>query len=170
MEQSKIKRLWQHWLHPRMRVEKYFPENVLQQLAAEIGTSEQNHHGQIRFVVESRLDSADILAGLTPRQRACQWFGELGVWDTEHNSGILIYIGFADHAVEIVTDRGINQRIDNQQWQRICDLMRDAFRQQNYADGLASGLRETDALLKTVWPKSPEQATDDSLPNDVVMR
>lgn len=169
MEQNKIKRLWRHWLHPRLRVERHFPESVLRELSAGIGASERRHHGQIRFVVESRLDSADILAGLTPRQRACQWFGELGVWDTELNSGILIYIGFADHAVEIVADRGVSSRIGNGRWQEVCGLMLDAFRRGDYAGGLAAGLEETGRLLAEAWPKEAGETAHDSLPDDVVL-
>ena len=36
-EQNKFKRLWQHWLHPRWRVEHYFPTADLQQLSRKIG-------------------------------------------------------------------------------------------------------------------------------------
>ena len=34
-------------------------------------------------------------------------FGKLRVWDTEHNNGVLIYLLLAEHAIEIVADRGL---------------------------------------------------------------
>ena len=57
---NKWARLWQHWCHPRWRVERHLPTAALQQLGEAIGRSEQQHSGQIRFVIESRWHSADI--------------------------------------------------------------------------------------------------------------
>ena len=51
------------------------------------------------------------MRGLTPRERALQAFAQLGVWDTEANNGVLIYVLWADHDVEIVADRGFNGRV-----------------------------------------------------------
>ena len=44
-------------------------------------------------------------------------FGKLRVWDTEHNNGVLIYLLLAEHAIEIVADRGLNEQVPPQQWQ-----------------------------------------------------
>ncbi len=38
-------------------------------------------------------------------------FGKLRVWDTEHNNGVLIYLLLAEHAIEIVADRGLNRHV-----------------------------------------------------------
>ena len=39
-------------------------------------------------------------------------FGKLRVWDTEHNNGVLIYLLLAEHAIEIVADRGLDRHVD----------------------------------------------------------
>jgi uncharacterized membrane protein len=38
-------------------------------------------------------------------------FGKLRVWDTEANNGVLIYLLLAEHAIEIVADRGLNRHV-----------------------------------------------------------
>ena len=38
-------------------------------------------------------------------------FGKLRVWDTAHNNGVLIYLLLAEHAIEIVADRGLNAHV-----------------------------------------------------------
>ncbi|QEY23206.1 TPM domain-containing protein [Neisseria animalis] len=166
MESNTFKRLWQHWQYPRMRVEKLFPTDVLQRISGEIARSEQNHGGQIRFVVESRYRSSDILAGIEPHTRALQWFGELGVWDTEHNSGVLVYVSFADRVVEIVADRGISRKVPHECWQHICSTMGQAFREGRYTAGLEEGLRQVDALLREHFP---HRSQSDNLADDVVL-
>ncbi len=168
MEQNRFKRLWQHWRCPRESVEKLFPTDVLQRISDNIGRSEQNHSGQIRFVVEARYSNSEILAGVTPHTRALQWFGELGVWDTELNSGVLVYVSFADRIVEIVADRGVNRKVTQAQWQQVCDAMREAFRQKRYTAGLEDGLKKVDALLSEHFP-CHEHHSNDELDNDVLI-
>jgi hypothetical protein len=53
------------------------------------------------------------------RQRALECFGQLGVWDTEDNVGVLIYVLLADRAVEIVADRGLRHHVPEARWQTL---------------------------------------------------
>ena len=168
-EKNKFKRVWQHWLHPRWRVERYFPTADLQRIGRDIGLSEQNHQGQIRFVIESRYSTDAVFNGLDTRTRAWQWFGELGVWDTERNSGVLVYVSFADHAVEIVADRGISTKVDEAAWQHVCETMLAAFKREAFVSGLERGLHEVNDILVAHFPRN-HKADFDELPNDVVLR
>jgi uncharacterized membrane protein len=93
-----------------------------------------------------RLDKHNAIAALT-RQRALTMFGKLRVWDTEHNNGILIYLLLAEHAIEIVADRGVALHVSPAQWQAMVTRMTHAFREQRYEDGLTLALEETSALL-----------------------
>ncbi|UOO81318.1 TPM domain-containing protein [Uruburuella testudinis] len=168
-EQNKFKRLWQHWLHPRGRVERYFPTAGLQRISRDIGLSEQKHTGQIRFVIESRYSTEAVLKRLDTRTRAWQWFGELGVWDTEHNSGVLVYVSFADHAVEIVADRGIAAKVDSEEWQHACETILSGFKRDEFVPGLANGLQEVNDILVRHFPRSTP-AADNELSDEVVFR
>lgn len=163
-----LKRLWQHLLHPRFRVQRYFPTPALESISRHIGASEQKHLGQIRFVIESNFPLAAIINAVTPRERAYQWFCNLGIWDTEQNCGVLVYIDFADHAVEIIVDRGIAQTIPNETWQQICDEMQQLFHNEQYLNGLTQGLNRIDAILQSEYPRTNEDF-DNELPNDVVV-
>ncbi len=166
--QNRWVRLWRHGMYPRLRVAKYFPPHELQQLSRQITQSETQHTGQIRFVIESSMDFSAVWHGLSPRNRALQWFGELGVWDTEHNSGVLVYVSFADHAVEIIADRGINAKVAQDEWQTVCNEILDAFRQQQFIDGLQQGLQHINTILSTCFPRSEPGINE--LPDDVVLR
>ncbi|PSJ81513.1 TPM domain-containing protein [Neisseria iguanae] len=169
MEQNRFKRLWQHWKYPRWRVEKFFPTADLERLSCEISFSEQKHAGQIRFVVESRYANSEILSNVDPHTRALQWFGQLGVWDTEHNSGVLVYISFADHVVEIVADREVSRKVPQEKWQEICDLIREYFRKEKYIQGLENGLQAVSHALAEFYPRELDTIYRDDLDNDVMM-
>ena len=96
-----------------------FPTHALRSIEKAITTVESKHAGEIRFVIETALDLGDLWARRTPRQRAVELFGRLGVWDTERNNGVLIYLLMDEHDVEIVADRGISSRVAAEEWEEM---------------------------------------------------
>ncbi|MGV8804738.1 MAG: TPM domain-containing protein [Polaromonas sp.] len=134
--------------------QRAIPPELVHRLAAQVAASEQHHSGQIRLCIEAslpasylwRLGRGNTLGGLI-RQRAVMMFGKLRVWDTEHNNGVLIYLLLAEHAIEIVADRGLTRPVDDAQWQAMVARMAGAFREQRYEDGLTQVLEEISGLL-----------------------
>ena len=63
----------------------------------------------------------------TARDRAVALFAKLGVWNTEHNNGVLIYLLLAERRIELVADRGLNRHVDAAQWAAITESMATAF-------------------------------------------
>ena len=78
----------------------------MERLARRVAASEQRHSGEVRIYVEAGLPLSYLWRDATPRERAVAMFGKLRVWDTEQNNGVLIYLLLAEHAIEIVADRG----------------------------------------------------------------
>ena len=149
-----FRRLIRHTFSPKWWVARYFTPKILQQITSQIIESEPQHLGQIRFVIESHWAWFDIIHQKTPHQRALEWFGRERIWDTEHNTGILIYISFADKAVEIIADRGINQQITANEWQAICNTMSPYFTDKNYVAGFSAGLNTMTQLLIQKYPRT----------------
>ena len=70
--------------------------------------------------IEAGLPLSYLWRNATPRERAVAMFGKLRVWDTEQNNGVLIYLLLAEHAIEIVADRGLAQaRARTSHWQAL---------------------------------------------------
>ena len=164
-----VKRVFRHLLLPQWSIRRAFPGRVLQAIEAAIGESEKRHDAELRFAVEAGLPLADLLRGVSARARAIDVFAQLRVWDTEHNSGVLVYVSFADHAVEIVADRGISAKVAEEEWQHVCQTMLADFQREAFVSGLVAGLQEVTHILSTHFPRA--QAADfDELPNEVVLR
>ena len=90
-------------------------------------------------------------------------FSQLRVWDTEHNNGVLIYLLLADHAVEIVADRGIHARAANLTWESICHQMEQAFAAADFQNGALCGIEAVSQFLSTYFPQqgnAPNELTD----------
>lgn len=145
-------RILRHLFMPPWLVRRYFPRATMAGIARAIGASESSHGGELRFAVETSLDLLPLLHGQHARDRALEIFSRLRVWDTEHNSGVLIYLLLADRDVEIVADRGIAAKVGGEEWERICRLMEAAFRQGDFEAGVLAGIREVTALLVQHYP------------------
>ena len=151
---SKFKVLIKHLWLDASDTERAIPSDMLERLAQRVAASERRHSGEIRICVEAslpasylwRLDSNTSISALT-RERAVTLFGKLRVWDTEHNNGVLIYVLLAEHAIEIVADRGVARHVSPAQWQAMVAHMAGAFREKRYEDGLTQALEETSAVL-----------------------
>jgi uncharacterized membrane protein len=160
------RRFVRHLFFTRWMTRRHFPPQVLGQIETAIREIEAMHGGEIRFVVETALDLVELVEDIGPRQRALQVFGQLGVWDTEHNNGVLIYLLLADHRVEIVADRGIAGRIAQSEWDGVCREMERHFREQRFAEGSVAGIQGVGRLLSRHFPG---RAPADELPNQPVL-
>lgn len=137
-------------------VRRAFPQVALDRIQATIAASERRHRGEIRFAVEGALEFLPVLRGLTPRERALEVFSLLRVWDTEENTGVLVYVQLVDHDIEIVADRGIARLIEQPAWDAICHRMEEAFRARRYEAGVLAGIAEVSELLAGHFPAGAE--------------
>lgn len=148
-----VLRVLKHLLLPGWWGRRCFPAASLARIEAAIADSEARHGGELRFVVETALPLAYLRQGPAgSHERAVDLFAQLRVWDTEANTGILIYVLLADRRVEIVADRGIHAKVGEAAWQRLCRQMSDDFRQGNYESGALAALAEVTRLLETHVP------------------
>jgi uncharacterized membrane protein len=160
-------RVLKHLFSTRWGVRRHFTPPVLAEIEAAIREVESRHSGEIRFVVEAALDGEELWRGLPPRARALEVFGQLGVWDTANNNGVLIYVLFADRDVEIVADRGIAARVAQQEWEQVCREIEAHYRQARFAQGSVAGIRAIGTLLERHFPGRGADA--DELPNQPVL-
>ncbi|WP_028310162.1 TPM domain-containing protein [Derxia gummosa] len=152
---SRWRRLLRHLAWPSWRVRRALDAAVLDAIAASIAAGERRHEGELRFVIEGGLPLAELLAGTSPRARAAALFARLGVWDTERNTGVLVYVGLADRAVEIVADRGVAAAVGAARWAGICAAMQASFARADWRGGAEVGLGAIHDALAEVAPARP---------------
>ncbi len=154
MVKMDIKRTLKHLAMTRGRIKSAFSEDTLAAIETAIKAGEAQYMGEICFVVEGALDPMALLRGQTPRERALEVFSQFSVWDTHYNNGILLYVLMADHAVEIVCDRGIHSREGVKAWDSICRQVEAAFKQGQYRMGAIAGIQALGATLSKHFPVS----------------
>ena len=148
----KLRRLLRHIITTRWSTRRYFSPPVREAIEQAVRECEAHHAGEIRLVVETAFDLPELWHDVPPRRRAWQLFGQLGVWDTEHNNGVLIYVLMADRVVEIVADRGIAGRIEQGEWRAVCARMEEHYRAGRFREGSVAGIEGIGVLLERHFP------------------
>ena len=143
-----IKRIVKHLFATDGQLKRTFPHSALSAIEKAITASESQHAGEIRFAIEGALDGVPLFKGQSSRERALDVFSQLRVWDTQHNTGLLIYLLLADRTVEIVADRGIHEKVGTREWEKICKSMETAFKQSNFEGGVIAGVQAVTQHLK----------------------
>jgi len=167
---NRLLRLLKHRWIDDTDIRRALDDAALDRLAARVAESETRHRGEIRISVEAGLPLSYLWQRLGARERAVTLFGKLRVWDTEHNNGVLIYLLLAEHAIEIVADRGLARHVASGHWQPVLAGMREAFRAGRYEAGLMAAIDAVEALLVQYFPLAVGASNPNELSDQVDLR
>jgi uncharacterized membrane protein len=160
-------RLLRHLFTDHMSARRAFPASALKAIGAAISRDELKHDGELRFVIEASLPLRYLVRKPNAHGRALELFSQFRVWDTEHNSGVLIYVLLADRHVEIVADRGIHARVEDGTWDAICATMQKAFAAGQFEAGAIAGVDAISEVLAAHFPR--EAGKGNELPDEPVV-
>ena len=147
-------RALKHFFYPGWWLRRDFPPQDMVKIESAIKTSEAKHRGEIRFAIESSLPLKALWNDELMHERAIEVFSLLRVWDTEDNNGVLIYLLLADKKVEVIADRSINKVVNQSDWQLVCKLMENHFKEERYAEGVIQGIEEISNQLEKHFPSN----------------
>jgi uncharacterized membrane protein len=170
---TRLTRVLKHRWQSERAAERAMPPALLAKLAAQVAGSEAGHSGEIRIYVEAGLPLRylwrPVSTAQITRERALAMFGKLRVWDTAQNNGVLIYLLLAERRIEIVADRGLNERVAPGTWSQLVDEMRAAFKAGDFEGGLARAVQEVSTLLQRHFAVSAGTHNPNELPNEPVL-
>ena len=116
------------------------------------------------------LDEADARRAVPPalaerlRQRVAA--------SERRNNGVLIYLLLAEHAIELVADRGVSRLVPPAAWQAMARQLGGALREGRFEDGLTQALEEVSAVLVAHFPEAEDAPLRplNQLPDEPVLR
>jgi uncharacterized membrane protein len=157
---QRLARALRHWKSTAAHARRAFPPESLAAIGGAITEGERTHRGELRLVVEASMPFDAIWADMSSRQRALAMFAEHGVWDTEDNCGVLIYVNLAERKVEIVGDRNVNRKIDAATWQAVCRTMTEGFKRGQFHDSTLTAVAQVNELLRQHFPADGARANE----------
>ena len=163
-----IVRLLKHLSFGKWSVYSKFSKTAFKNIEETIRKSEMLHRGEIRFAVESSLSPLLVFRKISGRDRAIDFFTSLRIWDTEDNTGVLIYLLLADRDIEIIADRGIHKKVEQATWDEICHGMEKMFREGKFEEGVIKGINDITYYLAKYFPHNGYDNPNE-LPNHSVI-
>lgn len=143
---------WLKHLFYLQATKRFFTKQDEYAIALAVEEAEHGHVGEIQVVIEGCIPAKQAYFQDTCA-RARQLFAELGVWDTEYNSGVLLYLNLCEHKVEIVIDRGIKQATTQEVWEQICLNIVQELKQKQFRQGVIEGVKQIGQILDQYYDR-----------------
>ena len=93
-------------------------------------------------------------------------FLERGLASTEERCGVLFFVSAAEHHVEIIADRGIDQAVEPGAWQQIVDAFTASVKKGQVEQGFLNAIETLGALLARHYPA--DRDNPNRIPNRLV--
>ena len=167
MSQPSVKRWLKHFFF-MPAAKRYFSKQDQYEIAQAVKQAEQGHVGEIQVVIEGHIPATQAYQHNT-HMRARQLFAELGVWDTEFNSGILLYLNLCEQKVEIVIDRGIQKETDQTIWDEICQKMTEQLSKHQYREAVMAGVFDIGDVLNNFYAQSTIDQQNELSNNPIIL-
>ena len=164
--QPSLKRWFKHFFYVAS-AHRYFSKADRAEIAGAVQQAEHGHVGEIQVVIEGHIPCSQAYHQNT-RLRAQQLFAELGVWDTELNSGVLLYLNLCERTVEIVIDRGLKDATHIELWQEICQKMVALLAQKQYLPAVIHGVQRIGQVLDQYYDKNLQDEHNE-LPDEPII-
>jgi uncharacterized membrane protein len=140
-------------------INKYFTEDQLKDIQAELDLVEKNSTGEIVLSLREKRNLHEKL--YTPHELAYKDFEKLGVADTKDRTGILIFIIFEERHYDIIADEGIYAKIPDSAWNMLEVKLKGEFRKEHYFSGLLHLIKSMEKILAKEFPGVSGESDDE---------
>jgi uncharacterized membrane protein len=96
-------------------------------------------------------------------------FVRLGMIQTKHRNGVLLFVVPSRRKVVVIGDVGIHEKVGDEFWSLLVDKVAQRFKEGDFTEGLVRGVEEVGEQLATYFPFDPASATNE-LPDDVEIK
>ena len=113
-----------------------------------------------RMLVPGRVRDTKV------RDRALRAFYENSLHRTRDETGILIMISLAEHRVQVLADRGIDEKVEPETWDRVVQMILLGIRSGGGCDAFCEAIERCGRILTEHFPIKPDDT--DELDNRLI--
>ena len=136
-----------------MTAEEFLTEEEESRIIKAIQQAELDTSGEIRVHLESNIEKPSM-------QHAQEVFYQIGMQKTKAKNGVLFYVDVTNNVFTILGDKGINETVPDNFWDSIKNNMIQAFKQEQYTEGLVNGILEVGNKLKQYFPYQTDDVNE----------
>ena len=114
-----------------------------------------------RMIIPVRIRSRKVY------ERALRYFAESGTYDTRDKTGVLIFISLLEQRVELIADKGINEKIEQKEWDGIVENIVKGLKDGDWVSNLSESIIRCGELLEKHFPIKHDDSNE--LKDEIVM-
>ncbi|HOW10793.1 MAG TPA: TPM domain-containing protein [Bacteroidales bacterium] len=141
-----------------VRASRFFTKEQQDQIREAIKKAESETSGEIRVHIETWLTGSVL-------DRAAWVFRKIGMHTTNDRNGILFYLAVQSKQFAVIGDAGINEKVTEEFWKNIKDVIQAEFRDKKYMEGLIAGILMAGHQLKKHFPRKADDINE--LPDEI---
>ncbi len=130
-------------------------------MCAAIREAEQNTSAEVKVVL-ARHSWGNI------KTKARKIFDELGLDRTEQRNCVLLLLIVSNREFLLYGGQGIHEKVGQGFWDDVCRQMLEAFRREEFAEGICRGVRRVGEKLARYFPHQRDDV--DEISNEIVYR
>jgi uncharacterized membrane protein len=134
-------------MHWRLFMPKIDHERVL----AAVRAAEAKTSGEIRVLVARHKAPEPVPA-------AQDYFNKLGMAQSPHRNGVLIFLAPLSRRFAVIGDSGVHEKCGDAFWNELAEAMGARFRKGEFTEGLVHGIERAGDLLAKHFPRSAGDA------------
>jgi putative membrane protein len=121
--------------------------------------------GHIPLIKRALITKDEVNHEVT--QRAYEAFFHHNLHITKEHNGVLIFVSVMEKKIKIITDVGINKKIEQKIWDDIISDFAKYIRNGKFIQGLQETIKATSAVLENYFPAEGEALNE--LKNDLIL-
>lgn len=126
-------------------IEEFLSSEEEQKVIEAIRVAENETSGEIRVHIENHSTKHCL-------DHAKEVFYLLHMDKTQEKNGVLFYVAVHTHQFAIIGDKGIDDKVPDNFWKEVKDIVTKEFSKGNKADGLVMGILAAGRKLKQFFP------------------
>lgn len=159
-------RWWRQVLFVPLLHSKWLTADARARLTERVTSAERGHRGEVFLIIENQIPIQEAYY-IGCRERAIELFSEYHVWDTEENTGVLVYVNICEHKLEIVADRGISAHVSPTVWRAMCEKAVTGIAKKKTEESVGELLDEVGQVLRQYY-QLEDNPSGNELSNTVV--
>jgi uncharacterized membrane protein len=156
------RKMAQFWRKPLIKPADVLTREELAGIKKAVAYAELLTSGEIAVAI-----LGDCRRGLSTKEQALAEFHHLGLDKTRDKTGVLVLIILQQKAVEILADKGINDKVPAECWNDVVNIIVDGFKAGKPYSSICRAAGIIGERLGESFPRKPDDTNE--IPNDVAL-
>ncbi|MEM8678761.1 MAG: TPM domain-containing protein [Planctomycetota bacterium] len=129
------------------------PKQAKVQIANAIAAAERRTSAELKVII-CRHCWADL------REKARSLFYKHKLDQTKQRNAVMIFLVLVERQFLVYGDQGIHEKVGDDFWLEVCDVMRKSFQQGSLAEGVCKGIEVIGAQLAAHFPRDKHDSNE----------